>query len=65
MEENKQIKKRGDEKVANMIQILKFKTSLKQVQYENKRLKLQITDFEERAKDVQLYRVTKQTQEII
>ena len=33
--------------------------------YENKRLKLQITDFEERAKDVQLYRVTKQTQEII
>jgi hypothetical protein len=38
---------------------------LKQVMYENKRLKLQITDFEERAKDVQLYRVTKQTQEII
>jgi len=26
---------------------------------------MQITDFEERAKDVQLYRVTKQTQEII
>ena len=48
-----------------MIQILKFETSLKQVQYENKRLKLQIVDFEERAKDVQLYRVTKQTQEII
>jgi hypothetical protein len=40
MEENKQIKRRGDEKVANMIQILKFETSLKQVQYENKRLKL-------------------------
>ena len=38
---------------------------LKQVMYENKRLKLQITDFIERAKDVQLYRVTKQTQEII
>ena len=29
LEENKQIKKRGDEKVANMIQILKFETSLK------------------------------------
>lgn len=48
-----------------MTNILKNKTLLKQVMYENKRLKLQITDFEERAKDVQLYRVTKQTQEII
>ena len=44
-----------------MTNILKNKTLLKQVMYENKRLKLQITDFEERAKDVQLYRVTKQT----
>jgi hypothetical protein len=35
------------------------------VQYQNKRLSLEITDFEERSKDVQLYRVTKQTQEII
>ena len=42
-----------------MTNILKNKTLLKQVMYENKRLKLQITDFEERAKDVQLYRVTK------
>jgi hypothetical protein len=48
-----------------MTNILRNKTMLKQVMYENKRLKLQITDFEERAKDVQLYRVTKQTQEII
>jgi len=31
----------------------------------SKRLKLEITDYTERAKDVQLYRVTKQTQEII
>jgi len=44
-----------------MTNILKNKTLLKQVMYENKRLKLQLTDFEERAKDVQLYRVTKQT----
>lgn len=59
------IKSKGDAKVANMTNILRNKTMLKQVMYENKRLKLQITDFEERAKDVQLYRVTKQTQEII
>jgi hypothetical protein len=48
-----------------MIQIMKFQTILRRVQYENKRLKLQIVDFQERAMDVQLYRVTKQTQEII
>jgi len=38
---------------------------LKHVQYVSKRLRLEITDYTERAKDVQLYRVTKQTQEII
>lgn len=48
-----------------MINIAKHKTTLKKVQCENKRLKLQIFDFIERAMDVQLYRVTKQTQEII
>jgi hypothetical protein len=48
-----------------MIQIMKFQTILRRVQYENKRLKLQIVDFQERAMDVQLNRVTKQTQEII
>lgn len=63
--QNQSIKFRGEAKVTNMTNILKNKTLLKQVMYENKRLKLQITDFEERAKDVQLYRVTKQTQEII
>lgn len=40
-------------------------TRLKHVQYMNKRLSLEIDDFKERSKDVQLYRVTKQTQEII
>lgn len=53
------IKAKGDSKVQNMTNILRNKTMLKQVMYENKRLKLQIVDFEERAKDVQLYRVTK------
>ena len=48
-----------------MEDISAFKTGLKRVRYQNKKLKLEIEDFEERAKDVQLYRVTKQTQEII
>jgi hypothetical protein len=45
--------------------ISEFKTGLKRVKYQKERLDLEIKDFEERAKDVQLYRVTKQTQEII
>lgn len=64
-QQNTYIKNKGDAKVQNMTAILKNKQELKKVMYENKRLKFQITDFEERAKDVQLYRVTKQTQEII
>lgn len=48
-----------------MEKISDFKTFLKKVRYQKKRLDLEIKDFEERAKDVQLYRVTKQTQEII
>jgi hypothetical protein len=35
-----------------MTNILKNKITLKSVMYENKRLLLEITDFEERAKDV-------------
>lgn len=48
-----------------MTNIVKHSTLLKTVQCTNKRIKLQMKDFEERAMDVQLYRVTKQTQEII
>ena len=48
-----------------MKEISFFKVNLKKVSYQKKRLDLEIKDFEERAKDVQLYRVTKQTQEII
>jgi hypothetical protein len=48
-----------------MNEISTFKVNLKKVSYQKKRLDLEIKDFEERAKDVQLYRVTKQTQEII
>lgn len=63
--ENKEIQRRGDEKVKLMESISEFKTGLKRVRYVKQRLDLEIEDFEERAKDVQLYRVTKQTQEII
>lgn len=63
--ENKEIHRRGDEKVKLMNAISEFKTGLKRVRYQKQRLDLEIRDFEERAKDVQLYRVTKQTQEII
>jgi hypothetical protein len=42
-----------------MNRISKFKTDLERVKYVKKRLDLEIKDFEERAKDVQLYRVTK------
>lgn len=63
--ENGEIAHRGNQKVDNMRKILTYNTALKQVEYENKRLRLQIRDFIERAKDVQLYRVTKATQEII
>ena len=64
-QENHEIALRGNQKVDNMRKILTYNTALKQVEYENKRLRLQIRDFIERAKDVQLYRVTKATQEII
>ena len=48
-----------------MEKISEFKTFLRKVRYQKKKLDLEILDFEERAKDVQMYRVTKQTQEII
>jgi hypothetical protein len=64
-EQNKEIVKRGDAKVDKMEKISEFKTFLRKVRYQKKKLDLEIQDFEERAKDVQMYRVTKQTQEII
>jgi hypothetical protein len=58
-EQNKEISKRGDVKVERLESIAKFKTSLRKVSYQKKKLDLEILDFEERAKDVQMYRVTK------
>jgi len=63
--ENAGIQAKGKDKVDKMMQILAFNTKLKQIKYEVKRLTLQIEDYKERAQDVQLYRVTKKTQEII
>ena len=51
-EENKEIMKRGDAKVKLMNSISEFKTGLKRVRYQKKKLDLEILDFEERAKDV-------------
>lgn len=64
-EENKEICKRGDTKVKMLNAISEFKTGLKRVSYQQKKLLLEIEDFKEKAKDVQLYRVTRDTQEII
>lgn len=50
---------RGDKKVDQLISIHETETKLKQVKNTSKRLALEITDYEERSKDVQLYRVTK------
>lgn len=63
--ENGDINQKGKTKVYNMEEILKHKTKLKVIKYEVKKLNLMIEDFKERALDVQLYRVTKKTQEII
>jgi hypothetical protein len=48
-----------------MTNILKDKTDLTKKELQLQKLQLMTKDFVERAKDVQLYRVTKQTQEII
>jgi hypothetical protein len=64
-EVNSEIIRKGRNKIDLMEKIAKFKVDLKKVSIQKERLDLEIVDFEERAKDVQLYRVTKQTQEII
>jgi septal ring factor EnvC (AmiA/AmiB activator) len=59
------IEQKGRKKVTKMGDILNAKTKLKLHETESKIKDLKIIDFEQRAMDVQLYRVTKQTQEII
>ena len=50
--ENNEIIHRENKKVQLMNAISSFKTGLKQVRFQKKRLDLEIKDFEERAKDV-------------
>ena len=50
--ENSEIRRRGEAKVSVMNDISEFKTGLKRVRYQKKKLDLEILDFEERAKDV-------------
>lgn len=59
--ENASVVEKGRHKVKTMEKISHHRTTLKTVKFKNQKLKLQITDAIERAKDVQLYRVTKQT----
>jgi len=64
-DENKKIEQKGRQKVTKMGDILNAQTKLKLHETESKIKELKIIDYEQRAMDVQLYRVTKQTQEII
>jgi hypothetical protein len=63
--ENRAIGEKGDKKVTLLKNIADFKTKLRRVNFQKQRLDLEIENFRERAMDVQMYRVTKQTQEII
>lgn len=51
-DQNKEINQRGKKKVDILEEIAKFKTNLRKVSYQKKKLDLEILDFEERAKDV-------------
>jgi hypothetical protein len=63
--ENKKIERKGEDKVRKMTEILVARTRLKYHETDSQIKDLKIVDYEQRAMDVQLYRVTKQTQEII
>ena len=64
-DENAHVCMKGDDKVGLLTKIADFRTKMRRVQFTEKRLKLEIDDLEQRALDVQMYRVTKQTQEIL
>jgi len=63
--ENEEVIKRGNKNVHKLEQITNFKKKLYHETWKNDKLKLEIKDLIERAIDVQLYKVTKETQEII
>ena len=63
--ENDEVIRRGNKNVNKLEQITQFKKKLYHETWKNDKLKLEIKDLIERAIDVQLYKVTKETQEII
>jgi WD40 repeat protein len=63
--ENSEVIDRGDKNLNKLEQITQFKKKLYHETWKNDKLKLEIKDLIERAIDVQLYKVTKETQEII
>lgn len=63
--ENSEVIKRGDLNVQKLEDITNFKKDLYHATWRNDQLLLEIKDYTERAIDVQLYKVKKETQEII
>lgn len=63
--ENEEVVNRGNKNVNKLEQITQFKKKLYHETWKNDKLKLEIKDLIERAIDVQLYKVTKETQDII
>ena len=64
-EENSEVVSRGNKNVDILMKIATSKKKLYQANWENDKLVLEIKDYTERAIDVQLYKVKKETQEII
>ena len=62
---NQDIVRRGEAKVSKLQDIVKKKQQLDCVKWEEKKLELEIKDLTEKALDVQMFRVTKEKQEIL
>ena len=62
---NQAIIRRGDLKVEKLQNIVKKKQQLECVRWEERKLELEIRDLTEKALDVQMFRVTKEKQEIL
>lgn len=60
--ENKEVTTRGDKNVDRLEKITQFKKNLYHETWKNDKLRLEIEDLKERAIDVQLYKVKKETQ---
>jgi len=63
--ENKEVTKKGEDNVKKLKKNIEYKKKLFHETWKNDKLMLEIKDLTERAIDVQLYKVKKETQEII